>query len=216
MRTRGVQQHSTLLSLPGELRNQIYHYVAHAAKTVVIHEPDKLITIPQPLGQSCVQLHSEFVPLYEAASLAYATELVVHNKNFCFWNLCHSLRQIPGPAPDVQRKLIFVLRITNELQLANVQAFVKEMSEPNVPPKTAATITYRISFDAETFDLHTWRLNFARLAKQYRFHYSDGEQRAFEKVYWAFAEQAEKVDGVTLKKYALGCWRQEGGGLCFV
>jgi hypothetical protein len=210
------QQLSRLLKLPAELRNQIYEYLAHLAKTVVIVEPNKVITLPVPISHACVQLHEEFASIYESTSLAYTTELIVCNENFSFWNLMHSLHYIPGPAPGVNRTLTFNIFLTNEMQLPNLQAFVKELSEPTVPPKTAATIRYHIDFEPDTFNLNVWRVNFAKLAKRYRFHYSDGEQRAFEKIYWAFAERAEEVDGVTVKQYALGCWRGKGGGLCFV
>jgi len=54
------------------------------------------------------------------------------------------------------------------------------------------------------------------LAKRYRFHHCESEQRAFEKMYWAFAEKAETVDGVGVRQYAMGCWRTEAGMLCFV
>ncbi|KAK3114481.1 hypothetical protein LTR53_007168 [Teratosphaeriaceae sp. CCFEE 6253] len=65
-------------------------------------------------------------------------------------------------------------------------------------------------------DLPAHRLLFARQAKRYRFHHCDGAQRCFERIYWAFAAAAERVDGVGMREYAMGCWRTGEGRWWFV
>ncbi|KAK4952581.1 hypothetical protein LTR10_009387 [Elasticomyces elasticus] len=216
-RTKTVQQHSALLALPAELRIQIFEYVAHATeKTLIVLSPNKSFLLPPPLSKVCDQLRQEFDWVFYSLSLAYVTNIICHNENFDLLPLTLSLRDIPGPALNVNRSIAFRITLDNALRVPDIETFVKELSQPAVPPKAAAAITYQISFDTETFDLLTWRLRLAQLSKRYRFHYSEGEQRVFEKLYWAFAEAAKKVDGISVKQYAMGCWRAEDGRLCFV
>ncbi|KAK5714178.1 hypothetical protein LTR15_011086 [Elasticomyces elasticus] len=212
-----VQQHSALLALPAELRIQIFEYVAHATeKRLIVLSPNKSILLPPPLSKVCDQLRQEFDWVFYSLSLAYVTNIICHNENFDLLTLTLSLRDIPGPSLNVNRSIAFRITLDNALRVPDIETFVKELSGPAMLPKTAATIVYQISFDVETFDLPTWRLRFAQLSKRYRFHYSEGEQRVFEKLYWAFAEVAKKVDGISVKRYAMGCWRAEDGRLCFV
>ncbi|KAK3640955.1 hypothetical protein LTR56_011605 [Elasticomyces elasticus] len=216
-RTEMVQQHSALLALPAELRIQIFEYVAHATeKTLIILSPNKSLLLPPPMSKVCNQLRQEFDWVFYSLSLAYVTEIICYNENLDLLPLALSLRDIPGPGLNVNRSITFRITLNNALRVPDIETFVKELSGLAVLPKVAAAIAYQISFDVETFDLPTWRLRFAQLSKRYRFHYSDGEQRVFEKLYWAFAEAAEKVDEISVKQYAMGCWRAEDGRLCFV
>ncbi|KAK5746823.1 hypothetical protein LTR17_000453 [Elasticomyces elasticus] len=216
-RMETVQQHSALLALPAELRIQIFEYVAHATeKTLIILSPNKSLLLPPPMSKVCNQLRQEFDWVFYSLSLAYVTEIICYNENLDLLPLALSLRDIPGPGLNDNRSITFRITLNNALRVPDIETFVKELSGPAVLPKAAAAITYQIRFDVKTFDLLTWRLRFAQLSKRYRFHYSEGEQRVFEKLYWAFAEAAEKVDGISVKQYAMGCWRAEDGRLCFV
>ncbi|KAK4556895.1 hypothetical protein LTR86_005876 [Recurvomyces mirabilis] len=149
--------------------------------------------------------------------LSYATKIIVYNDDFNIWSLLHTIRSIPSPAPNVDRSTILRIRLTNSLELVNFKAFITELarSQLQMPLDQASKLRCCFSFAPETLDLHTWRLHFARLAKQYRFHHSDLEQRVFDSVHWEFARKAEEVDGVSVKQYAMGYWNR-GGRLCFV
>ncbi|EMC99235.1 hypothetical protein BAUCODRAFT_146205 [Baudoinia panamericana UAMH 10762] len=210
------QADSPFFALPGEIRNQIYAYLAYTSKTVIVLSPHQIVTVPAPISLVCHRTQLEFNSIFTTLSLAYATQIIICNENFNIWSLIHSLQHIPVPAPDLERKITFRIRMTNAMQLPNLEAFVKEMQEPAVPPKLAARIEYQCSFEAADFNLRAWRINFARLAKQYRFHRSESEQRTWEKVYWAFSESAEKIDGVSSKDFQVGCWATQDGGFCFV
>ncbi|KAK3673431.1 hypothetical protein LTR78_006665 [Recurvomyces mirabilis] len=206
-----------LLHLPGELRNQVYECVAYGSMEAVMLEPGfAKITLP-PLSLVCRQVYHEFGTLYSAIPLSYATNIIVYNDDFNIWSLLHTIRSIPSPAPNVECSTVLRIGLTNSLELVNVKAFITELarSQLQMPLDQASKLRYCFSFDLETFDLHTWRLHFARLAKQYRFHRSDSEQRVFESIYWEFARKAEKVDGVSVKQYAMGYWNP-GARLCFV
>ncbi|KAK5130422.1 hypothetical protein LTR08_002120 [Meristemomyces frigidus] len=209
-------QSSPLLRLSAELRNQIYDDVASSAKAVTVLSHGDVLTAPSPLSQVCGQLRREFMPLFNATHLAYATQITIQITNFCVWELLQCLQRIPPAAPGVQRITAFKIQLSNSLTGLDVQSFTKQLSELATPPIIAATMEYMVVFDPERLDLNRQRLTFARLAKQYRFHCSDGEQRVWEKIYWSFAVAAEQVDGIGTREYAMGYWKSKDGGMRFV
>ncbi|KAK6394025.1 hypothetical protein LTR65_001871 [Meristemomyces frigidus] len=184
------------LHLPAELRNQIYEHLAYTTKAVTIRTHECVKATPAPLSQVCRQLREEFGPLLNAIPLKYATSITVDNTNFCTLDLIRSLSLIPAAAPWVERKLVFRFRLTSSLTILDVQRFTEHFAEPGAPAGLVAMMRYDVEFAPMMVDLDLTRMMFARLAKRYRFHHSDGEQRVWEKIYWSFAEAAEKVDGV--------------------
>jgi hypothetical protein len=170
------------------------------------------------LSSVCHELRNEFNTSYETTSLAYANLIIVHDSNFSNADdAILSLRRIPSAAKGVERKIVFHSTLRNEVCQNDIMAFVKALPLEFSSESDSAMVEHSISFDlSSNFNLDAARLTFARLAKRYRFHKPDAEQRAWEKLYWAFAEAAEEVDGVTGKQYTLGCWMKGGRGLCFV
>ncbi|KAF2774248.1 hypothetical protein EJ03DRAFT_3013 [Teratosphaeria nubilosa] len=217
------QPPSPLLNLPPELRNAIYDHLAYSSKVIEIQSGDKISTQCAPLAGVCRQLRQEFSSAYQAITLAYADNITVHNINLSAKPLLLTLSTLPGPAEtNLNRSVTIKILLTNELQTTEITAFVTYLAAPSPLPKSAgAHISYDVSFDPNTFNLYSFRITFARLAKRYRFHKCDAEQRVWEQVvweqvYWAFAKAAERVDGVSVGQYALGQWRGSGGGICFV
>ncbi|RMY98239.1 hypothetical protein D0864_04453 [Hortaea werneckii] len=148
--------------------------------------------------------------------LSYATGITIHNTNFDPWDLILSLQRIPTAAAGFERKITFRIGLTNSLTGQEIRAFAKQLTEPAVAARTAASMHYEIHLEPGKTKLNNQRILFARLAKQYRYHCADAEQRVWEKIYWAFAEAAEKVDGVKVKEFAMGAWKVPGGGFAFV
>ncbi|KAK5124629.1 hypothetical protein LTR85_001342 [Meristemomyces frigidus] len=211
-------QEPRLLCLPAELRNLIYDDVAYTTKAVSLPSHGSgFKATPAPLSQVCHQLRQEFMPLLDALPLEFASSITIHNTNFCTLDLVQSLSLIPNAAPCVKRTIVVRFHLTDSLTIPGIKSFTKHFSGPY--ESTAPPMRYDTVFAPEavdTPDLDMQRLVFARLAKQYRFHHSDGEQRVWEQIYWSFAEAAEKVDGVGVRQFAMGCWKSRGGGMRFV
>ncbi|KAI7182508.1 hypothetical protein KC363_g8730 [Hortaea werneckii] len=210
------QQASFLLNLPAELRNRIYEFVAYDSKEVIVFAHDFILTKTCPLSETCHQLREEFGPIHCSLPLSYATVITIHNANFDLGDLILSLQRIPNAASGSERKITFRIGLTNSLTGQEIRAFAKQLTEPAVAARTAASMHYEIRLKPEEIDLDNQRILFARLAKQYRYHCADAEQRVWEKIYWAFAEAAEEVDGVKVKEFAMGAWKVPGGGFAFV
>jgi len=215
------EQSSPLLDLPAELRNQIYGHVAYNSKEIVVLAHDYILSVPLPLGQVSRQLRQEFNGVYDAIPLDQVTRFTILNNNFCIWELILSLGKIPStPAIGVDRTIVLQTRLTNSLTSESLQTLVKtiagEIAEAPATMSIVRTMQYEVVFDKTTFNVDAHRVTFARLAKKYRFHHPDGEQRVFEKIYWSWAEQAEKADGVSVRQYALGYWKRRDGGFSFI
>ena len=213
---RPRQQESRLLNLPAELRNSIYDYVAASSKEVVVYAHDLVLSRPAPLVQTSYQLREEFGPVHDSLPMSHATKITIHNINFSIWDLILSLQRVPKPASGVARNVVFRVSLSNGLKTQDLQAFVKQLTESIYSARASAMTKLDIVFDPAKTDLNYHRLVFARLARQYRFHCSDEEQRIWEKIYWSFAEAAEEADGVSVKEYALGALKMKGGGFAFV
>lgn len=209
-----LTQDSRLLRLPAELRNQVYDHIAYTDKTVSLASHGSAFhASPLPLGQVCRQMRHEFTSLLDAIPLEHASSIIVCNTNFSTLDLVRSLSRIPAAAPSVERTVVVRFQLLNAITVSDIQNFTKHFSGPTglATPST----DYHVMFAPET-DLDQQRMVFARLARQYRFHHSDGEQRVWEKIYWSFAEEAEKIDGIDRKQFTLGCWKAKEGGMRFV
>jgi len=213
------QQHQpAFLALPPELRNHIYDYIAYTSRNAVTLIHHSTFTAASPLSHVCRQLRWEYRPLHHAVSLANATSITIYNANFNTSELVLSLQRMPAPTLRIKRTLIFRIAITKSVSKPGVQTFVSQLATSVFwpPDLTMDSVQYRLIFDPAITDFNSHRLAFAGLAKRYRFHHCDAEQRVWEKIYWAFAETAEKVDGVSVREYASGVWRTREGGLRFI
>ncbi|KAI6911743.1 hypothetical protein KC318_g2306 [Hortaea werneckii] len=210
------QQAALLLNLPAELRNRVYEFVAYDSKEVIVFAHDFVLTKACPLSETCHQLRQEFGPIHCNLPISYATAITIYNTNFDPWDLILSLQRIPNAAPGCERKITFRIGLTNSLTGQEIRAFAKQLTEPAVAARTAASMHYEVNLKPGKIDLNNQRILFARLAKRYRYHCADAEQRVWEKIYWAFAEAAEKVDGVKVREFAMGAWKVPGGGFAFV
>ncbi|KAH9831302.1 hypothetical protein Tdes44962_MAKER08939 [Teratosphaeria destructans] len=215
---------SPLLNLPPELRNAIYDHLASSPQPIDLQsggDPSRLSTHCAPLAGVCHQLRQEFSAAYHATTLAHAHTITIHNTDLAAKPFLRTLSRLPAPADtNPHRAISLHLHLTNALRPTDITAFVAHLAAAAITPPSSssagAQISYGLSFDPKAFDLYSFRIVFARLAKRYRFHRCDAEQRVWEQVYWAFAEAAERVDGVRVRQYALGQWRGSGGGICFV
>lgn len=216
-----LQQTGSLLNLPAELRNQIYNYIAYDDQNAKLIAYDRVLALPLPISQTSRRIRWEFNGIYGSVPLEHATHFTVVNNHFCTWEFILSLGKIPTtPAVGVDRTVVLKIQLKDSSTTENLLLFVKTLAGSIASaPKTVdlvRSLQYRITFDEGSLDLDAQRVTLGRLAKRYRFHHPEGEQRVFEKIYWAFAEEAERVDGVSVKQYALGCWSKKGGGFGFV
>ncbi|TKA22283.1 hypothetical protein B0A50_08245 [Salinomyces thailandicus] len=207
---------SHLLNLPAELRNNIYDHVASTSMEVVVFAHDCLLIKPAPLSQTCRQLRREYGAIHCSLPISHATGITIHNTNFSVWELGLSLQCVSEPTPGPDRLVIFRIEITDSLTPQDIQAFIVQLTEPASTVKMVAAPRCEIILDPMASSLNHQRVLFARLAKHCRCQRSDAEQQAWEIVYCAFAEAAQKVDGVSTQEYASGAWKQRGGGFAFI
>ena len=205
------------MSLPPEVRNLIYEDVARQTKAIKVLDANTALPLPTPLHAVSRQVRQEYTGIYNATALSYARRADIVCTDFCMWELLLSLQSIPAAAPGISRKVTFCVRITRSLLAQHVVAYVKETAH-SVPqsPANAVSPSYKLRLGKAPREINHCRLIFAHLARKYRFHHPEAEQRVFENLYWAFAEAAEKIDGVSVREYGLGCWKRADGGMSFV
>ena len=103
------QPQCPLLTLPGELRNLIYTFVAHSTTSIKLHQGD---LVPPPLANTCRQIRKEMSGEWytQEVALDHTTPITAHLTNFDFLPLYKWLNTYDN-RPAEQKKVLRVLDI---------------------------------------------------------------------------------------------------------
>ena len=171
-----VFQQSLLLQLPAELRNNIY-------EECVVDESLSIrsgqILYSSPLSLVCRQIRQEYRQIYFDEAPYFAKVVNVFAPNFIAHGLEECLSGLPLPNPLSERQFLIHVILDNFWSREDLRHFLahtavksnkeflrlrKGNCETYWPSDIRAAVSYTISFDPRTFDVHLCRQLLPRIA----------------------------------------------------